>query len=80
MINLSKAAYPEVKRVINVGCCHDYLIGAGRGTATVRSLKTEHINTCTAGVLTNGKNHFMFHSAPELQPVASIKREIEKQG
>lgn len=79
MINLSKVAYPEVKRVIDVGRCHDYLIGAGRGTATVRSLRTEHINTCTAGVLTNGKNHFMFHTAPELQPVASIKREIEKQ-
>ena len=56
MINLSKIAYPEVKRVIDVGRCHDYLIGAGKGTATVRSLRTEHINTCTAGVLTNGKN------------------------
>ena len=79
MINLSKIAYPEVKRVIDVGCCHDYLIGAGKKTATVRSLKSENINSCTAGVLSNGKNHFMFHAAPELQPVSTIKKEIEKQ-
>ena len=79
MINLSKIAYPEVKRVIDVGRCHDYLIGAGKKTATVRSLKTENINSCTAGVLSNGKNHFMFHVAPELQPVSTIKKEIEKQ-
>jgi len=79
MINLSKVAYPEVKRVIDVGRCHDYLIGAGKSTATSRSLKTECINTCTAGVLSNGKNHFMFHAAPELQPIATIKKEIERQ-
>ena len=79
MISLSKIAYPEVKRVKNVGLFHDYVMSAGKNISKCNSIRTENINSCTAGILISDKRHFMFHVAPELQPIATIKKELEKQ-
>ena len=62
-----------------VGEFHDYLIKNGKAVTVMRGIQTENINSCTAGVLKAGDKHFMFHAAPEMQPLGSIKQELEKQ-
>ncbi len=78
-INLSRIPYPEVKNTKIVGDFHDYLIKNGANITSKRGLRTENINSCTAGILDAGERHFMFHAAPEMQPLSSIKKELAKQ-
>ena len=77
-INLSKIPYPEVKNAKVVGEFHDYLIKNGGLSTAKRGLRTESINSCTAGVLFGKNKNFMFHAAPETQPLGSIKKELAK--
>ncbi len=79
VINLTKAAYAGSKQAKTVGNLHNYLIKNGLTSTPNRGVKTENINSCTAGVLNAGRKNFMFHSAPELQPIELIKKELEKQ-
>lgn len=77
-VNLSKIPYPDVKNAKIVGEFHNYLINNGALSVAHRGLRTENVNSCTAGALFgNGKN-FLFHAAPELQPLHNIKNELEK--
>lgn len=76
-INLSKFAYPEIKQAKLVGNFHKYTFNNGMFANVNRGLRTENINSCTAGVLNAGKTNFMFHAAPEMQPLAGIKKEIQ---
>lgn len=62
-----------------VGEFHDYLLQKGSLITSKRGLQTENINSCTAGVLNAGNKHFMFHAAPEMQSLRTIKQELEKQ-
>lgn len=77
-VNLAKSAYPNVKCVKEVGRFHDYLIKNGKKATLNHSLITENVNTCCAGVINAGKENYMFHAAPEMQPVATIKKDLEK--
>ena len=78
-INISKIPYPEVKNSKLVGNFHQYVIGKNTITTNHRGLRTENIDSCTAGVLQAGSRHFMFHAAPELQPVKTVKIELARQ-
>ena len=78
-INLSKIAYPKPKRVKMVGDFHDYTLSNGVLADVKCSLRTENVNSCTAGVLNAGKKNFMFHAAPEMQPLNVIKDILAKQ-
>lgn len=62
-----------------VGEFHDYLLQKGSLITSKRGLQTENINSCTAGVLNAGNKHFMFHAAPEMQSLRTIKKELEMQ-
>lgn len=75
-INLSKVPYPEIRYAKNVGYFHDYLIKKGSICTNHRGLRTENINSCTAGVLFGKDKNFMFHAAPEMQPLNSIKEDL----
>lgn len=75
-INLSKISYPEVKNKKLVGDLNDYLIKNGLTISNKNGIRAENINSCTAGVLNGGNKHFVFHAAPELQPLKSIKKEL----
>ena len=55
------------------------VIKNGKAVTAIRGIQTENINSCTAGVLKAGNKHFMFHAAPEMQTLGSIKQELEKQ-
>ena len=75
-ISLSMKPYPMRKSVRMIGEFNDYLIRKGAQRAHYMALRTENINSCTAGVLQGRENCFMFHAAPELQPIATIKKDI----
>ena len=77
-INLSKIPYPEVRNAKKIGEFHDYLIKNGGFSTAKRGLRTENINSCTTGVLFGKEQNFMFHAAPEMQPLSSIKKELAK--
>lgn len=77
-INLSNVPHILNRNIKLVGGAHDYLINKGANLPIKRGLQTENINSCTAGILISGDRHFMFHAAPELQPLSSIKKELEK--
>ena len=77
-INLSKIPYPEVRNAKVVGEFHDYLIKNGGLSTAKRGLRTENINSCTAGILFGKDKNFMFHAAPEMQTLGSIKKELAK--
>lgn len=79
VINLSKAAYIGGKQSKTVGQFHNYLIKNGLTSTPNRGIRTENINSCTAGVLNAGKKNFMFHAAPEMEAIGLIKKELEKQ-
>lgn len=79
MINLSRVAYPEVKHRKVIGALHDYTINKGKIVTKNHGTLTENINTCVGGVLNAGNRNFMFHVAPEMQPLNPIKRELAKQ-
>lgn len=78
-INLTPNPRLQVKTTKIVGDFHDYLIRKGDFITSQRSMQTENINSCTAGVLCAGEKHFMFHAAPEMQPLNTIKKELEAQ-
>lgn len=78
-INLSGIPYPQVKKSLTVGNFHDYTIKKGLNACFNKGLLTENINSCTAGVLNAGKRNFMFHAAPEMQDLTTVKKELLKQ-
>lgn len=78
-INLVNSFNQPQKSTRMIGEFHDYLIKNGKAVTVMRGIQTENINSCTAGVLKAGDKHFMFHAAPEMQPLGSIKQELEKQ-
>ena len=75
-INLSMNPYPMRKSVRMIGEFNDYFIRKGVQRIHNTALRTESINSCTAGVLQGQDKCFMFHAAPELQPLAMIKKDI----
>lgn len=77
-INLAKFVYPETKTTKIIGNFHNYTVKNGGFANLNRGLRTENINTCTAGVLNADKTNFMFHVAPEQQSISTIKKELEK--
>lgn len=79
MINLSKIPYPQRKKLNLVGEFHKYTISKGISACMNRGVRTENINTCVGGVLNAGAHNFMFHAAPEMQALTSIRRELSKQ-
>ena len=78
-VNLSKCSYPQVRNAKIVGNIHDYLINKGSIGVRQRGYRSENINSCTAGVLSNNTKHFMFHASPEAQPLIMINEELAKQ-
>lgn len=72
-INLSKIPYPQTQRARIVGNFHDYTLNKGYLTLPTLSARTENINSCTAGIINAGKRNFVFHAAPEAQPLGTIK-------
>ena len=78
-INFSHIPYPDRKSMKEIGKFQEYIIGSTKPTTIQRSLRTENIDSCTAGVLSGGKKHFMFHAAPEFQPLKTVKSELAKQ-
>lgn len=69
----------QMKKTKLVGNFHDYLICKGSLASTKYGMQTENINSCTAGLLNAGDKHFMFHAAPEMQSLRSVRQELEKQ-
>lgn len=78
-INFTNIPMIKTKNAKLVGNFHDYLIQNGSFATTKKSLITENINSCTAGVLEAGDKVFMFHAAPEMQSITTIKQDLIKQ-
>ena len=78
-IKLTDVTVLQAKNTKIVGDFHDYFINKGSLSPIKRGLTTENINSCTAGVLQAGDKHFMFHAAPEMQSLKTVKSELEKQ-
>lgn len=77
-INLSRIPYPQIKNAKIVGEFPNYTLQSGALSVAKRGLRTDNINSCTAGVLFGDEKNFMFHAAPEIQTIASIKSELAK--
>ena len=78
-IKLTDIPHLQVRNTKIVGNFHDYLIRNGGFITSKRGMQTENINSCTAGVLNAGDKHFMFHAAPEMQDLTTVKKELLKQ-
>ncbi len=78
-IKLTDIPRLQIRNTKLVGGFHDYVIHKGGLITTKRGMQTENINSCTAGILNAGDKHFMFHAAPEMQSLRSVKQELEKQ-
>ncbi len=78
-INLTSNSYHPVKTAKVVGNFHDYLFRNGMTVSLNKGVRTENINSCTAGIINAGKRNFMFRSAPEMESLRFLKKEIENQ-
>ncbi len=78
-INLANKFNSPVGQTCIVGDCNEFWIKTGKIVNATKGIKTDNINSCTAGLLSNGDKNFVFHVAPELQPLNTIKQEFEKQ-
>lgn len=81
MLSIKLTDFPgiQAKNTKVVGNLHDYYIQKGCLINSHRGMRTENINSCTAGVLNAGDKHFMFHAAPEMQSLRTVKQDLEKQ-
>ena len=77
-IKLTDIPHLQVRNTKIVGNFHDYLIRNGGFITSKRGMQTENINSCTAGVLNAGDKHFMFHAAPEMQSLRTVKQDLAK--
>ncbi len=77
-IKITNIPHIPAKRTKLIGEFHDYTLHKGSLIASQRGMQTENINSCTAGVLNAGNKHFMFHVAPEMQSLKTIKQELAK--
>ncbi len=78
-IRLTNIPNIQAKNTKIVGDFHDYLIQKGSLMSSKCGMMTENINSCIAGILNAGDKHFMFHAAPEVQSLRTVKQDLEKQ-
>ena len=78
-INLSKIAYPKIKSFVSVGnSLGNYTLKDAKTVSLSSVVGSNDAYACTMLAVNNGKNKFLAHIAPELQPIQCIQKGLEK--